>query len=81
MYNHLIEVGKCRETLKYVDAGQGFISQELKAIERGAVRGRKEEVKSLLVLVAQQILLVPNVIFAGQTELLQLAKIEACKRL
>ena len=35
--------------------------------------------KGFLVLVAQQILLVPNMIFAGQAEFLQLGQIEAGK--
>ena len=43
------------------------------------MQGGEEEVESLLVLVAQQILLVPNMIFAGQAEFLQLGQIEAGK--
>ena len=44
------------------------------------VQGRNEKSEDLLVLVAQQILLVPNMVLSSQAQLFKLRQVEACKR-
>ena len=79
VYNHLSEVVKRHEIFQQVNAGQGFVGKELQSVEGGPVQGGEKEVKGLLVLVAQQILLVPNMVFAGQAQFFQLGQIESSK--
>ena len=83
MKRHLHQLGEMSDQLHDVHAALGFVHQELQVGEVVTVAGPggQEPLHRVLVDIAQQVLLVPDMILSRHSQVLQLSKVKPGKGL